>query len=154
MEELLPSIPSNPGLKRDEDQHQNMQDQDMDMGNQDTDTGPLGLGEVGRKRDTRGLGSEGIGIQETTIMTWAYCDQDVGVQDTDVGDWDLDARELSLKQVTGTRTGACRDTGDQDQQRDTARPEHGQVHGEMGMGTQEAWISTWRTRIQGIRTGT
>lgn len=119
MEEFLPIIPSNPGLKRDEDQHQNMQDQDMDMGNQDTDTGPLGLGEAGRKRDTMGPGSEGIRIQETTIVTWRYCDKDVGIQDTDMGDWDLDARELRLKQVTGTRTGACRDTGDQDQQRDT-----------------------------------
>lgn len=85
----------------------------MDMGNQDTDTGPVGLGEVGRKRDTRGPGSEGIRIQETTIVTRRYCHQDVGVEDIDMGDWDLDARELRLKQVTGTRTVACRDTGDQ-----------------------------------------
>lgn len=70
VEEFLPSIPSNPGLKRDEDQHQNMQNQDMDMENQDTDTGRLGLGEVGRKRDTRGPGSEGIRIQENMIVTW------------------------------------------------------------------------------------
>lgn len=70
MEEFLPIIPSNPGLKRDEDQ-----DQDMDMGSEDTDTGPLGLGEDGRNRDTRGPGSEGIRIQETTIVTWRYCGQ-------------------------------------------------------------------------------
>lgn len=30
----------------------------------------------------------------------------------------------------------------------------GQVHEEMGMRTQETWISTWRTRTQGIRTRT
>lgn len=58
-------------------------------------------------------------------MTWRYCDKDVGVQDRHMGDWD--ARELRLKQVTGTRTGACRDTGDEgqgvgDQETDTTRP--------------------------------
>lgn len=113
------------------DKDQDMWDQDMDMGNQDTDTGPLGLGEDWEEWGHRGPGPgcEGIRIQETRTVTWGYCDQDVGVQDTDMGDWDRDARDLRLKQVAGTRTGACRDTGDQDQgggdqERDTARPGH------------------------------
>lgn len=60
-------------------------------------------------------------------MTWRYCDKDVGVQDTVIGDWDWDARELRLKQVAGTRAGVRRDTGDQDmqdQERDTTRPRY------------------------------
>lgn len=116
-------------VTRDKDQDQDMWDQDMDMGNQDTDTGPLGLGEDWEEWGHRepGPGCEEIRVQETRTVTWGYCDQDVGVQDTDMGDWDWDARELRLKQVAGTRTGACRDTGDQDQgggdqERDTARP--------------------------------
>lgn len=33
-----------------------------------------------------GLGNEGIRMQETVTVTWRYCDQYVGVQDTDMGD--------------------------------------------------------------------
>lgn len=47
-------------------------------------------------------------------VTWRYCDQDIGVQDTDMWDWAWDVREMRLKQVAGTRADACRDTGDQD----------------------------------------
>lgn len=72
-------------VKRDNDQ--DVQDQHMDIGNQDTDTGPLGLGEDWEERGHRGPGPgcERVRIQKTRRVTWEYCDQDGGVQDTDTG---------------------------------------------------------------------
>lgn len=67
----------------------------------------------------------------------------MGVQDTDMGDWDWDARDLRLKQVAGTRTGICRDTGDQDQgvgdqERDTTR-----------LGYRDRCMERWGWQLRG-----
>lgn len=93
-----------------------------------------------------------------------------------MGDWD--ARELRWKQVAGTRTGTCRDTGDQDQgvgdqERVTTRPGYrgwgwglrgpgsapgepqhrasGPGHGELGQGHRGTGtsIETWSNQDTG-----